>query len=276
MAKRYREKLVKIDKNLADAIAKRDDKAQELSEKQKQIDDIDEDLSTKVSILKKLNDRFDSLVKLAGKKQWSWGDTFRSVWLIEGFASPTKIYQVTNNDYPINYNFKEVTRFDRCQTCHMGIDRPAHTVDRLKSLRDITEDQKEKLGDARAQLAHRRAVLAGMPDAKQVPTELKLGTVSKSRLTDSRIKEFAVHPRLDLFVGPDSKHPMEKFGCTTCHAGQGSSTSFLWASHTPNRPAEGERWKKEFGWFHLHPGTGSSRCSRSASPSRPASSAITR
>ena len=251
---RYRKDLAKIDDDLFKAIAKRDDKAQELSETQKKIDDIDEDLSTKVSILKKLNDRFDSLVKLAGKKQWSWGDSFRSVWLIEGFASPTKIYQITNNDYPINYNFKEVTRFDRCQTCHMGIDRPAHTIERLTSLRDITPEQVDKLGDARAQLAHRRETLSGMPDAKQVPTELKLGTVSKTRLTDSRIKEFAVHPRLDLFVGADSKHPMEKFGCTTCHAGQGSSTSFLWASHTPNAPLQGDKWKKEFGWFHLHAG----------------------
>src|SRR6202012_2043894 len=147
MAKRYRTQLKDIDEKLIAAVAKRDDKAQELSEKQKQIDDIDEDLSTKVSTLKKLNDRFDSLVKLAGKKQWSWGDSFRSLWLIEGFASPTKIYQITNNDYPINYNFKEVTRFDRCQTCHMGIDRPAHTVERLKSLRDISPEQIDKLGD---------------------------------------------------------------------------------------------------------------------------------
>jgi cytochrome c2 len=253
-AKELRDELKIIDGKLAEAISKRDDKAQEISEAQQRIDQIEEPLSTAVGKLKKMNDRFDTLVKLADKKKWSWGDSFRSLWLIEGFASPTKIYQITNNDYPINYNFKEVTRFDRCQTCHMGIDRPAHTVERLASLRDVTPEQVEKRDLALDQLKERRKALSGMPDAKQVPTGLKLGTISKSRLTDARIKEFAVHPRLDLFVGADSKHPMEKFGCTTCHAGQGSGTAFLWASHTPNTPAEGDKWKKEFGWFHLHAG----------------------
>src|SRR5262249_48497982 len=151
-AEQYRQQIKVLDQKLADAVAARDDKAQEITQLQKKIDDIDEDLSNKVGALKKLNDRFDTLVKQAGKKQWSWGDAFRSLWLIEGFASPTKIYQITNNDYPINYNFKEVTRFDRCQTCHMGIMTPSMTEERLKSLRDTTPDQIDKLKDARDQL----------------------------------------------------------------------------------------------------------------------------
>src|SRR4029079_781079 len=42
---------------------------------------------------------------------------------------------------------------------------------------------------------------------------------------------FTTHPKLDLFVGSLSQHPMGKFGCTVCHQGQGSATSFDWASH---------------------------------------------
>ncbi len=63
---------------------------------------------------------------------------------------------------------------------------------------------------------------------------------------------YATHPRLDLFVSDSSPHPMMKFGCTTCHQGQGSSTSFKWASHTPNSPKEAHQWHAEHGWFNNH------------------------
>jgi len=32
-------------------------------------------------------------------------------------------------------------------------------------------------------------------------------------------------------------------GCTTCHQGQGSATSFEWASHTPNSVQQGDEWR---------------------------------
>ncbi len=59
----------------------------------------------------------------------------------------------------------------------------------------------------------------------------------------------AAHPRLDLFVGSSSPHSMSEFGCTVCHGGQGSATSFAWASHTPNDEADRSRWREEHGWF---------------------------
>ncbi len=57
------------------------------------------------------------------------------------------------------------------------------------------------------------------------------------------------HPRLDLFVGESSPHPMSEFGCTICHDGQGSGTDFGWAAHTPNDLAQRARWQRELGWF---------------------------
>ncbi|MCS7238137.1 MAG: PDZ domain-containing protein [Thermoguttaceae bacterium] len=42
---------------------------------------------------------------------------------------------------------------------------------------------------------------------------------------------FAAHPRPDLFISPDSPHPVDKFGCTICHWGQGAATSFENAGH---------------------------------------------
>jgi cytochrome c551/c552 len=63
---------------------------------------------------------------------------------------------------------------------------------------------------------------------------------------------YSTHPRLDLFVGDSSPHPMKTFGCTVCHQGQGSATSFKWASHTPNSPKQGHDWHDEHGWFNNH------------------------
>jgi mono/diheme cytochrome c family protein len=63
---------------------------------------------------------------------------------------------------------------------------------------------------------------------------------------------FSSHPRLDLFVGSLSPHKMMDMGCTICHEGQGSATSFQWASHTPNDPHEMAEWQKEHGWFSNH------------------------
>jgi len=63
---------------------------------------------------------------------------------------------------------------------------------------------------------------------------------------------FSSHPRLDLYLTSSSPHPLPKFGCTVCHEGQGSGTSFTNASHTPNDPAEMDAWGKKHKWFDNH------------------------
>jgi mono/diheme cytochrome c family protein len=60
---------------------------------------------------------------------------------------------------------------------------------------------------------------------------------------------FASHPRPDLFVGASSPHPLQKVGCTICHAGQGSATDFSWASHTPNTTSAEDAWREDHAWF---------------------------
>ena len=59
---------------------------------------------------------------------------------------------------------------------------------------------------------------------------------------------YAPHPRLDLFLGAASPHPLSEFGCTICHDGQGSATDFHWASHTPNDAQQRRQWRDELGW----------------------------
>ncbi len=63
---------------------------------------------------------------------------------------------------------------------------------------------------------------------------------------------YTSHPRLDLFVGSLSPHSLPVMGCTSCHEGQGSATSFAYASHTPDDARQQEEWTREHGWFLNH------------------------
>ena len=63
---------------------------------------------------------------------------------------------------------------------------------------------------------------------------------------------FVSHPRLDLFVGSNSKHPIEKFGCTGCHLGRGRATDFISTVHMPDNEEEKKRWEKDLHWEQLH------------------------
>lgn len=45
---------------------------------------------------------------------------------------------------------------------------------------------------------------------------------------------WASHSRLDLFLDPNSPHPVEKFGCSTCHMGWDRGTTFVHSAHIPS------------------------------------------
>jgi len=62
---------------------------------------------------------------------------------------------------------------------------------------------------------------------------------------------FRTHPRLDLFVGSNSPHSLETFGCTVCHGGNGHSLSFKDAAHTPQSEAQAKAWEKQYHWQSL-------------------------
>lgn len=63
---------------------------------------------------------------------------------------------------------------------------------------------------------------------------------------------FSTHPRPDVYLTAASPHPLNDFGCTSCHDGQGSGTSFTNASHTPNDPHQAHEWEREYHWFNNH------------------------
>ncbi|MEW4527778.1 MAG: c-type cytochrome [Maioricimonas sp. JB045] len=63
---------------------------------------------------------------------------------------------------------------------------------------------------------------------------------------------YSSHPNPDLYLTATSPHPINDFGCTICHDGDGSGTSFQNAEHTPDNPVVAEEWHKEYGWHSNH------------------------
>lgn len=253
-AKSYRDQITVLKTKESEAKAEKDAILAGIKDHQAKVDVLEKPLTDALSNWKKVDDKFDAQVKLAITKQWGWGDWFRALPVIDGFASPIKVHQFTIKDVTIDYNFAQVTRFDRCMTCHQAIDKPAFAKGKVQELTRIDSDYDGKLAEARKIMYERRQALKGLPERASLPkwTALQLTRVPKTELTEARVNEYCAHPRLDLFVGSNSKHPAEKFGCTSCHSGQGSATSFTLASHTPNNSVAKDRWTKEHDWEAIH------------------------
>ncbi|EQC52675.1 c-type cytochrome [Bacteriovorax sp. DB6_IX] len=61
------------------------------------------------------------------------------------------------------------------------------------------------------------------------------------------------HPKLDLMVGATGKHPMKKFGCTTCHGGEGHRVNdFNAPAHMPATAEQRKEWAEKYHWHEPH------------------------
>ena len=139
--------------------------------------------------------------------------------VIDGFNSHHRVQQDWLPDHRITLGMTATARFDRCRTCHLGIDRVlAGNVSEFPFAAD----------------AHADAEPASWVAAGGYP------------------HPFATHPRPDLYLTAASPHPLTEFGCTVCHDGQGSATSFHNAQHGPNHPAEYKKWNGLYGFFPNH------------------------
>ena len=68
---------------------------------------------------------------------------------------------------------------------------------------------------------------------------------------ENAVNPFKVHPRLELFVSSSSPHPMEEFGCTSCHGGRGRGTDFISTAHVPSTPEQQNEWEEKYGWHNM-------------------------
>jgi len=268
------------------------------------------------------------------ERRSNWGKAALELPVLDAFNGPLQVEQIWLPDVTINNNFRDVARFDRCITCHRGMDKtqpgsphdPAYPeaetivlslatpeADEAASLAEEARTGAEERGQADdaeikndilqavygLRLAPRGVFDADDPTISVVlpapatnyedepapasaaaraglmPGDI-LEEVDGRRTTAPEIaltallemprwgeplqvkvrrgvpQPYSSHPRLDLFVSDSSPHPMKTFGCTICHDGQGSSTSFKWASHSPNSPKQAHQWHEEYGWFNNH------------------------
>jgi cbb3-type cytochrome oxidase cytochrome c subunit len=132
-------------------------------------------------------------------------------------APPTKIEQLSLPELTINYNFKEVPRYDRCKTCHQGIDRTGYEKD---------------------------------ADGNDMPSVFKSHPFLETGATTIDPRGKVVEA--GLYLDGNGPHPINSFGCTICHGGQGSGTDFTFASHSPDSIKQAEEWTKKHGWQDFH------------------------
>lgn len=59
---------------------------------------------------------------------------------------------------------------------------------------------------------------------------------------------FRTHPQLDLFVGDNSLHPYNTYGCTSCHQGLDRATDFSRAGHSPIDEVVAAEWETGYDW----------------------------
>ena len=156
------------------------------------------------------------------------------------FIAPTlKIDQVVLNDLFIDMNYMSVPRVDRCQTCHRAIDRPG--FESKKEAERLLTDLRTKLDKNLIQPSRRK-------EAEARVAELERTANAKEDI----LNPFRTHPKLELFVGSASPHPLLEYGCTACHRGQDRATEFGRAGHTPMSKRMEMRWQKVK--FPLFPG----------------------
>lgn len=138
--------------------------------------------------------------------------------IIEGFNGQFKVTQDWLPDLHQTLGMTEIARFDRCRTCHMNMDRTAP------------------------------GNLPAFPHGHPSVEDDVNNWVAENKFPHP----FTTHPRHELFTTASSPHPVATFGCTSCHDGQGSGTSFGNGEHTPNDPHQAEDWHHEYGYHPNH------------------------
>jgi mono/diheme cytochrome c family protein len=156
------------------------------------------------------------------------------------FVNPTmKIDQVVLNDLFIDMNYMSVPRVDRCVTCHRAIERPG--FESKKEAARLAEEIRLKLDKNLVQ------------PSKRADLEAQVAQLERNASARRDIMNpFRTHPKLDVFVGSASPHPLLEYGCTACHRGQDRATEFGRAGHTPASRRMERRWEQHsFPFFPL-------------------------
>lgn len=205
-------------------------------ERQRELDKAKTELESLVAESKAVSAKYDelqgSMTKLTAEvervraslenikpssKVSAWKRAMMELPIIDGFNSHLKVVQDWVPKLKITLGMSKIARFDRCRTCHQNIDKTA-------------------TGGV-------PAFPPGHPEGNDVEDWVKQGQFPQP---------YSTHPNTALYCSASSPHPVATFGCTICHEGQGSGTSFGNAEHTPNDPHISEQWHEEYGFHPNH------------------------
>ncbi|MFH1110382.1 MAG: hypothetical protein V1790_14470 [Planctomycetota bacterium] len=182
-----------------------------------------------------------------------------------------QVNQLVLPDVRQRLNYLESYTTDRCTTCHVAIDDPEFSKDRLarkleRSLPGISEAMQrmgqpavspppppmvEEKGTALPEgrvTEHWAELNKKQQDAyfgellKLVNGYLKLS----GRKTIELGQPILAHSDLDLYLSVDSAHPMAKIGCTVCHEGNPQETDFVQAAHSPPTHEIEKEWEARY------------------------------
>ena len=178
-------------------------------------DALDAELKAYTAQVVRIETALDDIAPGSTLKRFKRG--FMELPIIDGFNGHQKVIQDWLPELKITLGMSKTARFDRCRTCHLGI---------------------YKFG------------AGNVPSFPHGDTEYS--SPEDWVAANEFPHPFSSHPRPDVYLTASSPHPLPEFGCTICHDGQGSATSFHNAQHGPNDPSQSQEWKDEFGYFHNH------------------------
>ena len=178
-------------------------------------DALDSELKAYTSQVVRIETALDDIAPNSWLKKYK--RKFMELPIIDGFNGHQRVIQDWLPELKITLGMSKTARFDRCRTCHLGI-------------------QKFGAGDVPS-FPHGEGA-DGSPEDWVAANEFP--------------HPFASHPRPDVYLTAASPHPLPEFGCTICHDGQGSATSFHNAQHGPNDPVQSDEWNEKYGYSHNH------------------------
>lgn len=182
-----------------------------------------------------------------------------------------QVNQLVLPDVRQRLNYLESYTTDRCTTCHVAIDNPEFSQERLARK---LERSLPGVGEALQRMGQPPLMPPAPPTIEGKGTALPAGKVTEHweeltkkqqevyfrellilvngylKLDGRKTIEFGqpilAHPDLDLYVSVDSAHPMAKIGCTVCHEGNPQETDFVQAAHSPPTHEIEKEWKDRY------------------------------
>ncbi len=182
-----------------------------------------------------------------GLEQKYVNNQWRNAPVIDFIARSLEVRQVVLKDIHDNWNFASSPKVDRCITCHVGIDQPDMSDERIGQIFASEIAQAYGVADPYPTPGSEEAAASSAPPSAAALAEFDV-VVEKFKTQHGFEGWMQPHPGLDLIAGPSSPHRVETVGCSVCHHGVGWSTDFSRAAHAASSPEQLERWKADRDW----------------------------